>query len=86
MSGFSTSLEAKIVNGREDLDFNTPTGAPRNFDLGGYTNVRLLASYDINRHFEVYARVENLTNTSYEEVAGYPTLHRGFFGGGAVHF
>ena len=81
LSGFSTSLEAKIVNGREDLDFNTPTGAPRNFDLGGYTNLRLLASYAINRHFEVYGRIENLTNTSYEEVAGYPTLHRGFFGG-----
>ena len=86
LSGFSTSLEAKVVNGREDLDFNTPTGAPRNFDLGGYTNLRLLASYAVNRHFEVYGRIENLTNTSYEEVAGYPTLHRGFFGAGAVHF
>lgn len=86
LSGLSASVEAKIVNGREDLDFNTPTGTPRNFDLGGYTNVRLLASYAINRHFEVYGRIENLTNTSYEEVAGYPTLHRGIFGGGAVHF
>lgn len=86
LSGLSASVEAKIVNGREDLDFNTPTGAPRNFDLGGYTNVRLLASYAVNRHFEVYGRIENLTNTSYEEVAGYPTLHRGIFGGGAVHF
>ncbi len=85
-SGVSTSLEAKIVNGREDINFNTPTGNPQNVDLGGYTNLRLLASYAINRHFEVYGRIENLTNTSYEEVAGYPTLHRGIFGGGAVHF
>ena len=86
LSGFTASLEAKIVNGREDLDFNTPTGAPRNVDLGGYTNLRLLASYAVNPHLEIYGRIENLTNTSYEEVAGYPTLHRGIFGGGAVHF
>ncbi len=86
LSGFSTSLEAKIVNGREDINFDTPTGNPQNVDLGGYTNLRFLASYAINRHFEVYGRIENLTNTSYEEVAGYPTLHRGVFGGGAVHF
>ena len=77
LSGFSTSLEAKIVNGREDLNFNTPTGAPANVDLGGYTNLRLLASYAINPHVEVYGRIENLTNTSYQEVEGYPTLHRG---------
>ncbi len=86
LSGFSTSLEAKIVNGREDINFNTATGNPQNIDLGGYTNLRFLASYAINQHFEVYGRIENLTNTSYEEVAGYPTLHRGIFGGGAVHF
>ena len=86
LSGFSTSLEAHIVNGRQDINFDTPTGNPENVNLGGYTNLRLLASYAINRHFEVYGRIENLTNAGYQEVAGYPALSRGFFGGGAVHF
>ena len=86
LSGFSATFEAKIVNGRQDINFDTPTGAPANVNLGGYTDLRLLASYAINKHFEVYGRIENLGNENYQEVEGYPALRRGFFGGGAVHF
>ncbi len=85
LSHLSTTLEAKIVNGREDVTFNA-AGNAQNFDLGGYTNLRLLASYAVTEHVSAFFRVENLTNTSYQEVYGYPALTRGFFGGLAVHY
>lgn len=81
----TTAVEAKVVNGREDVTFNA-SGNAQNFDLGGYTNLRLLADYGVNDHLHLYGRIENLTNTSYFEVSGYPSLGRGFFGGLAVHF
>ncbi len=85
LHSLSTSVEAKVVNGREDVTFNA-LGNSQNFDLGGYTTIRLLADYGINDHLHLYGRVENLTNTSYFEVHGYPALGRGIFGGVAVHF
>ncbi len=85
LSHLSTTLEAKIVNGREDVTFNA-AGNAQNFDLGGYTNLRFLASYAVTEHVSAFFRIENVTNTSYQEVYGYPALKRGFFGGLAVHY
>ncbi len=85
LSHLSTTLEAKIVNGREDVTFNA-AGNAQNFDLGGYTNFRFLASYAVTEHFTAFFRIENVTNTSYQEVYGYPALTRGFFGGLSVHY
>ncbi len=85
LSRLSTTLEAKIVNGREDVTFNA-AGNAQNFDLGGYTNLRFLASYAVTEHVSAFFRIENVTNTSYQEVYGYPALTRGFFGGLAVHY
>ena len=85
LKSLTTSAEAKVVNGREDVTFNA-AGNAQNFDLGGYTVIRLTADYGINDHLHLYGRVENLTNTTYFEVYGYPALGRGIFGGLAVHF
>ena len=82
----TVSFEAKVVNGLQDIDFPAPTFAPMNFNLGGYTVLRLLASYDVGHNFEVYGRIENLGNERYQEVYGYPALGRGFFGGVSYHF
>jgi vitamin B12 transporter len=79
-------FEAKIVNGREDIGFPPPNYTPVNFDLGGYTVLRLLASYDAGAGFHIYARVENLGDERYQEVYGYPALRHGFYGGAAYHF
>ncbi len=80
------SFEAKIVNGRQDLGFPPPDYTPMNFNLGGYTLLRLLASYDVGHNFQVYGRIENLGDERYQEVYGYPALRRGFFGGASYHF
>jgi vitamin B12 transporter len=60
-------------------------------DVGGarlddYDVVDLSASYSINERFEVYGRVENATNESYQEVVGYNTAGRSIYGGVRMHF
>ena len=49
--------------------------------MGGYTVVSLAASYDINEHFQVFGRVENLLDKEYEEVDGFGTPGFSVFGG-----
>ncbi len=74
---FSAALELKSVNAREDID-------PRTFarvDAEDYTTLRLLLDFEATRNVHVYGRVENLLDERYAEVAGYPALRRGFFGG-----
>ena len=79
---FSLALELKSVNAREDVD-------PRTFgrvDNEDYTTLRLLADFEVNRFLHAYGRVENLADERYAEVAGYPALRRGFFGGLSARF
>jgi vitamin B12 transporter len=54
--------------------------------LGGYTLIDLRASYTINDHFEVYARVDNLTDKVYEAVYQFGTWGRTAFGGVRIKF
>lgn len=79
---FSTALELKSVNAREDID-------PRTFarvDNEDYTTLRLLLDFEATRNVHVYGRVENLLEERYAEVAGYPALRRGFFGGVSARY
>ncbi len=46
-----------------------------------YAIVRMAASYDITKHFQVFGRVENLFDKEYQEVYGYGTLGRSFYAG-----
>jgi vitamin B12 transporter len=82
----TVSFEAKVVNGLQDIGFPPPNYTPVNFNLGGYTVLRLLASYDVGHGFQVYGRIENLGDEHYQEVYGYPALGRGYFGGASYHF
>ena len=71
-----TTAEAKFVNAREELSFGGP-----NFDIEDYTFINLAAEYEVNAHFSVFARVDNVTNEKYAEVFGFPALGRGAYGG-----
>jgi vitamin B12 transporter len=82
----TVSFEAKIVNGIQDVGFPPPNYTPMNFSLGGYTVLRLLASYELGHNLEVYGRIENLGDERYQQVYGYPALGRAFFGGTSYHF
>jgi vitamin B12 transporter len=71
-----TTAEAKFVNAREELNFGGP-----NFDIEDYSVANFAAEYEVNSHFSVFGRVDNLTNEHYAEVFGFPALGRAAYGG-----
>lgn len=71
-------LAALYVLDRED-------GFPQS-DVEDYLVLRTTASWRINPYVEVFGRVENLLNEQYEEVAGYPALDCGAYGGFKLSF
>ncbi|MFZ1220961.1 MAG: TonB-dependent receptor [Chthoniobacterales bacterium] len=73
---FRTTIEAKFVNAREELNFGGP-----NFDIEDYTFVNLAAEYEINRWVSMFGRINNLGNEDYSEVFGFPALGRTAFVG-----
>ena len=78
-----TTIEAKWVNAREDLN---PNFFGPNIDLEDYNFVNFAAEYEINSHMSIFGRVDNLTNEHYSEVLGFPTLGRAVYGGLKVRF
>ena len=76
-----TVIEAKFVNAREELNFGGP-----NFDIEDYSFVNIAAEYEVNPHFSIFGRVNNLTNEHYSEVFGFPALGRAAYGGVKVRF
>jgi vitamin B12 transporter len=76
-----TTIEAKFVNAREELNFGAP-----NFDIEDYAFVNFAAEYEINSRVSVFARVSNLTDEKYSEVFGFPALGRTAYGGFKVRF
>ncbi len=62
----------QTVSDSRDSDFRTfsPTS------LDGYTLVGLRAAVSLGQQFEIYGRVDNLTDTVYETVSGYGTAGR----------
>jgi vitamin B12 transporter len=76
-----TTLEAKFVNAREELNFGGP-----NFDIEDYSFVNIAAEYEVNPHLSIFGRIDNLTNEHYSEVFGFPALGRAAYGGVKVRF
>ena len=76
-----TTIEAKFVNAREELNFGGP-----NFDIEDYAFVNVAAEYEINSCVSVFARINNLTDEQYSEVFGFPALGRTAFAGFKVRF
>lgn len=76
-----TTLEAKLVNAREEINFGGP-----NFDIEDYSFVNFAAEYEVNRHLTIFGRIDNLSNEHYAEVFGFPALGRAAYGGVRVRF
>jgi vitamin B12 transporter len=76
-----TTVEAKFVNAREELNFGGP-----NFDIEDYSFANIAAEYEINPHLSVFGRIDNLTNEHYSEVFGFPALGRAAYGGVKLRF
>jgi vitamin B12 transporter len=54
--------------------------------LGGYVLLDVRAALPVGKHFEVYARIENLTDHHYETAYQYGTLGRSAYIGGRATF
>jgi vitamin B12 transporter len=76
-----TTLEAKWVNAREEINFGGP-----NFDIEDYCFANFAAEYEVNPRFTLFGRIDNLTNEHYSEVFGFPALGRAVYGGVKVRF
>jgi vitamin B12 transporter len=80
-SKLRTTVEAKWVNAREELNFGAP-----NFDIEDYNFVNVAAEYEINPHMSIFGRVDNLTGEHYAEVFGFPALGTAAYGGMKLRF
>ena len=76
-----TTIEAKFVNAREELNFGGP-----NFDIEDYSFVNIAAEYEINPHMSIFGRVDNLTGEHYAEVFGFPNLGTAAYAGMKLRF
>ena len=84
-----TTLSAKWVNAREELNFGQ-----RNFDIEDYNFVNFAAEYEINSHVSIFGRIDNLTDEHYSEVfdaqhpttGAFPALGRAAYGGVKIRF
>jgi vitamin B12 transporter len=65
-------------------DFNYATFAP--VILNEYFLVNLRASYQVDEHVKLFARVDNLFNQYYEEIYGYGTPGLSAYGGTKISF
>jgi vitamin B12 transporter len=78
---FRTTIEAKWVNAREEINFGGP-----NFDIEDYNFVNFAAEYEISPHMSIFGRVDNLTGEHYAEVFGFPALGTAAYAGMKVRF
>jgi len=80
----NVNLGLVYVGKREDLDYSAFPA--RRVELDEYHLVNLAASYDISKNIQVYGRIENLADESYEEVKGYGKPGISVFGGLKLSF
>jgi vitamin B12 transporter len=78
---FALSTSAALRYSGPSLSENANVFPAAIVTLGGYTLIDFRASYAVNPHFEVYGRVDNLTNKVYETVYQYGTWRRTAFAG-----
>jgi vitamin B12 transporter len=78
---FRTTIEAKWINAREEINFGGP-----NFDIEDYNFVNFAAEYEISPHMSIFGRVDNLTGEHYAEVFGFPALGTAAYAGMKVRF
>lgn len=81
------NLNLAYAGSRTDIFFEVapPFGADV-VDLDAYTLARVAATYRLTGQLQIYGRIENLFDTSYEDVYGYATPGIGAYGGVRLNF
>ncbi|WP_174291423.1 TonB-dependent receptor [Sphingomonas bacterium] len=73
-------------NGKQKDVAYTPSYSAVFADLKAYTLVNFAGTYSVNRHVQLFARIENLLDENYQEVLGYRTPGRAAYGGVKLRF
>jgi vitamin B12 transporter len=81
---FNANVDMIFVGSRDDKYFNgTQTERVK---LKSYSLINIAAAYDVFSYLQLYAKVDNLLDTYYEEVYGYATPGLSFYGGFKLKF
>jgi vitamin B12 transporter len=70
--------------GRYETDFSTFPS--RTVEMAGYTILRLTTSYDVTEWLRIFGRLENVTDTYYEEPLGFRTPRLSAYAGARVRY
>lgn len=76
-----TGAQIEYVGQRDDKFFPANMFTSTDVTLSSYTLVNLYASYQVRSNLQLYARVENLFDSDYEEIKGYGTAGLSAYGG-----
>lgn len=74
------NLSTTVLHVGSAVEFNRDGTVPRE-DSSAYTLVNLAANYRIDKHVEIFGRIDNLFNRRYEEPIGFDQTGFGAFGG-----
>jgi vitamin B12 transporter len=75
-------LDARLsYTGSRNDDYWPPSFIKEVVELGAYKLVSFAATYRLNDATRIYARIDNLFDTSYEDVYGYNTPGVGVYAG-----
>jgi vitamin B12 transporter len=80
----SATLTVRYNGDMTDSDFSA--FPPRTVTLKSYTLVNLATSWSVTDHIEVFGRVENLADESYQEVYGFNAQGRAAYAGVRARF
>ena len=82
----NVNLNISYVGERKDVFFPPFPQPSEVISLDAYTLIDLTGSYKVNNALEIYARLENLLDETYEDVYGFSTLGVGGFLGLRLSF
>ena len=80
------NLEVQHVAGLFDSDFTAASLGANVVELQDYTLVNVGFSHEVTDDIQVYGRIHNVTDESYEELDGYSTQGRTAFFGVTANF
>jgi vitamin B12 transporter len=75
------NLNLSYTGKQYDVFFDPATFISEQVELDSYTLLDLAGGWKISQSLELIARITNLTDEEYEDVLGYSTRGRGYFGG-----
>ena len=78
MDTLHVGVDAEYVGSRTDIGFDPITFKSFNVETGKYTLVNMTVNYDITAQFQVYGKIENLTDKYYQTVYGFASNPRTF--------